>query len=150
MSLARKCLETGCWQCDRQVEAIVGALTDWHAAAPVDWTVIEQNPILVRILDLLLYRLTKLQDAVGMRLIPGTSAILSEPFEEWPMIVRLTRLGYLNTAEWMRWREVRNRLTHEYPDQAERRAEALRLAVTAAAELLVCYQVWRARLAGLS
>lgn len=153
MSLARKRLDTALWECDRQRDAMMGAFTDWHAAAPADWTVIEQNPVLVRILDQLLYRFTKLQDAVGIRLIPATLAVLSEPFEEWPMIDRLNRLerlGYLNTAAWMRWREVRNRLAHEYPDQAERRAEALRLAVAAANDLLACYEAWRAKLASLS
>jgi hypothetical protein len=153
MSLARRRLETALWECDRQVEALKGALADWHNEKPADWTTIEQSSALVRILDQLLYRFTKLQDAIGSRMIPATLAVLSEPFEEWPMIDRLNRLerlGYLDTAAWMRWREVRNRLTHEYPDQAEHRAEALRLAVVAADNLLTCYQLWRAKLAHLA
>ena len=39
---------------------------------------------------------------------------------------RLEKLGYLDVDNWLAWREVRNRLAHEYPDQPELRFAALR------------------------
>lgn len=50
------------------------------------------------------------------------------------------------------WREVRNRLAHEYPDQPEVRFAALMAAIDAARSLAALFQDWRSRLgpAGLT
>jgi len=56
---------------------------------------LETDPERLRILDQLLFRFSKLQDALGIRLVPATLAALAEPFEEWPMIDRLNRLEKL-------------------------------------------------------
>ncbi|WP_157267515.1 hypothetical protein [Azohydromonas aeria] len=61
---------------------------------------------------------------------------------------RLEKLGYLNVDDWLRWRELRNRLAHEYPDQPELRFATLRAAAGAAHELVAAYGAWRQRLAG--
>ena len=97
----------------------------------------------------LLFRFTKLQDALGMRLVPATLDMLSEPFEQWPMIDRLNRLeklGYVDVESWLRWREIRNRLAHEYPDHPETRFAAIEAAIAAASELVEVYRAWRAKL----
>jgi len=99
--------------------------------------------------DQLLFRFIKLQDTVGERLIPATLASLREPFEDWPMrdrLNRLEKLGYLDVDNWLAWREVRNRLAHEYPDQPEVRFAALMAAIDAAKALAALYRDWRARL----
>ena len=100
-------------------------------------------------MDQLLFRFIKLQDTVGERLIPATLAGLREPFEDWPMrdrLNRLEKLGYLDVDNWLAWREVRNRLAHEYPDQPELRFAALGAAIDAAKDLTVLYRSWRTRL----
>ena len=56
---------------------------------------------------------------------------------------RLERLGYLNTEDWLAWREVRNRLAHEYPDKPELRFAALLAAIEAARALASCCKQWR-------
>jgi uncharacterized protein with HEPN domain len=71
---------------------------------------------------------------------------LAEPFEDWPMrdrLERLEKLGYLSVDNWLRWRELRNRLAHEYPDQPELRFAVLKAAIGAAGELVTAYARWR-------
>ena len=109
--------------------------------------------MLVRLVDQMLFRFTKLQDTLGERLIPATLAHLAEPFEHWPMrdrLSRLEKLGYLDVDDWLRWREVRNRLAHEYPDAPEIRLASLKAGIQAAREVLAAYVRWRLRLASAS
>jgi hypothetical protein len=58
----------------------------------------------------------------------------------------MEKLGYLDLNNWLGWREVRNRLAHEYPDQPDVRIASLLAAMDAAKELAALYRNWRARL----
>jgi uncharacterized protein with HEPN domain len=57
----------------------------------------------------------------------------------------LEKLGYLSVDNWLRWRELRNRLAHEYPDQPKLRFAVLKAAIGAAGELIAAYARWRHR-----
>ena len=86
---------------------------------------------------------------MGERLIPGTLGWLAEPFEDWPMrdrLDRLEKLGYLDVEAWLRWREIRNRLAHEYPDAPELGHAQLLAAIAGAADILAAYRLWAGRL----
>ena len=48
---------------------------------------------------------------------------------------RLEKLGYLDVDAWLRWRETRNRLAHEYPDHPETRFAAIQAAIAASRAL---------------
>ena len=61
---------------------------------------------------------------------------------------RLDRLGYLRLDDWLQWRDLRNRLSHEYPEQTEVRWATLKAAVQASKEMLAAYARWRDRLPG--
>lgn len=142
-------LAAAIWEADRHVETLTEALTDWDSAPVGGWGALEADRGRVRLVDQLLFRFIKLQDAVGERLVPATLAVLDEPFEDWAMrdrLNRLEKLGYLDVDNWLAWREVRNRLTHEYPDQPELRFASLLAAIDAARALAVLYTEWRARL----
>ncbi|WP_200232811.1 hypothetical protein [Thiohalocapsa halophila] len=93
----------------------------------------------VQDLDQFVLRFGKLQDAIGMRLLPAVLAYLQEPYERRPMLDKLHRLeqlGYLDdAADWQRLRAIRNQFAHEYPDAPERNAAVLNTAVEAAAAL---------------
>jgi hypothetical protein len=145
-------LVTARWEGDRHLDALQGALEDWRFAPAADLRALEADREKMRILDQILFRFTKLQDAMGSRLVPATLDALSEPFEEWPMIDRLNRLerlGYIRVDDWLRWRETRNRLAHEYPENLEIRFAAITAAIDAATELSTAYQLWRRKLASL-
>ena len=149
MSNAADRLSLARWEADRHVAALDQARAEWRALPAPTWQDIEQDVQLRRLTDQILFRFMKLQDALGERLIPATLSELREPFEDWPMrdrLDRLERLGYLDVELWLRWREVRNRLAHEYPDAPEMRHAALLSAIAAAGELTDSYRAWKARL----
>lgn len=136
-------------EADRHLDTLTGALRDWDAAPAADWSELESDRARVRIVDQILFRFTKLQDALGERLIPATLAVLGEPFEDKPMrdrLNRLEKLGYLDVDEWLSWRATRNRPAHEYPDAPELRFAAIQSAIQAARDLSDGYRGWRQRL----
>lgn len=136
------------WEADRHWAALDQARAEWHSQSAPGWQAIEQDVALRRLTDQILFRFMKLQDAMGERLIPATFHHLLEPFEDWPMrdrLDRLEKLGYVDVEQWLRWRDVRNRLAHEYPDAPELRHAAMLAAIAAAGELMACYQAWKQR-----
>lgn len=86
--------------------------------------------------DQFILRFTKLQDAMGSRLFTALLEYLLEPAADQSMIDKLNRLeklGYIERAEvWQVLRSIRNRFTHDYPDEDALRAAALNEAVGAA------------------
>lgn len=142
-------LTAALWEADRHVEILTEALAEWDRAPALDPKSLEADHSRVRLMDQLLFRFMKLQDVMGERLVPATLAAMGEPFEEWPMrdrLNRLEKLRYLNADDWLAWREIRNRLAHEYPDQPELRFAALLAAVESARTLTALYRQWRTRL----
>lgn len=110
---------------------------------------LEHDPALRRLTDQILYRFTKLQDAMGERLVPATLTWLREPHEAWPMRDRLDRLeqtGFLDVEPWLGWRDVHNRLAHESPGTASLRHAAVLAAVESAGAMLQAWARWKARL----
>ncbi|WP_173865212.1 hypothetical protein [Thiohalocapsa sp. ML1] len=93
----------------------------------------------VQDLDQFVLRFGKLQDAIGSRLLPAVLDYLQEPYERRPMLDKLNRLeqlGYLERAEdWPELRAIRNQFAHEYPDEPEKNAALLNLAIEAAPTL---------------
>lgn len=77
----------------------------------------------VRTLDQLLFRFGKLQDAIGVRLLPSLLKFVQEWQDNAPFLDQLNRaekLGFLSSVQqWQRLRELRNQSAHEYPEQPE-------------------------------
>lgn len=80
-------------------------------------------------IDQLVYRFSKLQDAVGAKLVPATVRALREDAATLTIIDSLNELekaGALESAErWMQLRETRNQLAHDYQDDPEEGSENL-------------------------
>jgi hypothetical protein len=135
-------LRTAIWESERHLDVLETTLQDWWRSPATELKEFEANHTRLRILDQLIFRFTKLQDAMGQRLVPATLAAMSEPYEDWSMIDRLNRLeklGYLEVDDWLRWRGTRNWLAHEYPEQDALRFAAILAAVEAMAGLAASY-----------
>ena len=92
-------------------------------------------------LDQLVYRFTKLQDALGAKLFPLLTAELREDAVTLTVLDRLAALekaGAVPSAdEWLELREVRNQLAHDYHDDPENGAEYLNDLYRSSERLLV-------------
>lgn len=79
--------------------------------------------------DQFIYRFSKLQDAVGLRLIPSLYMLLEDADTAVPfidMLNRLEKLGVLPSAErWHYFRVLRNSFAHEYPEKEDDSLAAL-------------------------
>mgnify|MGYP000881163417 CR=1 FL=1 len=75
------------------------------------------------VLDQFLYRFAKLQDCIGLRLIPSVYVLLENDTAVRPFIDilnRLEKLDVLTSAnDWQYFRSLRNNVAHEYPERAE-------------------------------
>ena len=88
-------------------EAVLNALSDEQTA----------------VLDQFLYRFAKLQDCIGLRLIPTVYSLLENDTTAHPFIDilnRLEKLGVLTSAaDWQYFRSLRNNFAHEYPERPD-------------------------------
>ena len=142
-------LAAAMWECDRHCAALTEALGEWRVLPTPDAEALESEPRWRHLTDRILYRFTKLQDAVGERLVPATLGWLQEPYEDRPMrdrLNRLQKLNYLDAEDWITWRSVRNRLAHEFPEMADLRHAAVLAAVEAATAMVKAFVQWRDRL----
>jgi len=96
---------------------------------------------------MLVLRFAKLQDFIGRKLIDTLFAETREIIDELTMIDKLhklERLGIIDSvATWDKMRDVRNYLTHEYPENPEnpeKTADNLNSLVTLAPKLLKILQ----------
>lgn len=98
----------------------------------------------IPLFELYTSRFSKLQDLMGNALFPKLLESVGEPVDEMTFIDRLNRLeklGILDSAEnWMTLRQIRNHLSHEYPDQPEITAEYLNDAFDFGKILLRCLE----------
>lgn len=85
----------------------------------------------VAVLDQFLYRFAKLQDCIGLRLIPALYEALENddrPLAFIDILNRLEKLGLLSSVnDWQFFRALRNNLAHEYPEREEDVVEAVNL-----------------------
>jgi hypothetical protein len=73
--------------------------------------------------DQLIYRYTKLQDALGAKLFPLIVGHLREDAESLTILDKLTQLerarAISDAEKWQEFREIRNQLAHDYENDAE-------------------------------
>lgn len=73
--------------------------------------------------DQMVYRFTKLQDALGAKLFPAILSVLREDAASltvFDMLSELEKSGAITDAEgWAAMRETRNQLAHDYQDDPE-------------------------------
>lgn len=95
-------------------------------------------------IDQIVFRFSKLQDAMGKKVFPLGLGLLGEDIQGVPFIDLLNKLESLrilpSAARWMDMRELRNDLTHEYPDVIEDRIEALNNLNSVLGEMLGVYR----------
>ncbi len=98
-----------------------------------------------RLLDQMAYRFSKLQDSMGLKVLPALTDLVDEPLAESATFAerlqRLERIGVLDADEWRELRALRNQISHEYQDAPELKAAAIKRFLLGATQLL---RIWQA------
>ena len=120
-------------ECERHIHHLFYSMKSLQILFPLSGEIYQSlNDEQIQDIDQFIFRFTKLQDAIGIRLFPAVLGYLKEPFENRPMIDKLNRLeklGYIERAEeWHHLRSLRNQLAHEYGENEDKNAEVLNLA----------------------
>jgi hypothetical protein len=102
---------------------------------------LENEDDLAERLDAFVSRFGRMQDTVGDKLIPSLLRSLAEkPGSALDNLNKMEKLGLLNSVvEWLDVRNLRNKLVHEYMDDAEEFAMALNQSHAAVVLLIAAY-----------
>ncbi|MFO7924247.1 MAG: toxin-antitoxin system antitoxin subunit [Bacteroidales bacterium] len=122
----KKVIET----CNIHRERMLFALGSLEKIFPVDPVNMKNlTPEQISLTDQLIYRFSQLQDTIGNKLFPLIIEGLGEDIQNKPFIDILNRLEKLSITDsadkWLSLREIRNIVTHEYPDNEEEIADGL-------------------------
>ena len=131
-------------ECTLHAEVLDEALIDVRKWMPIAaGTHLDKE--LLRILDQIAYRFTKLQDSMGEKVLPLIMELAQEPVSSSATFAeklnRLERMGAIPSAdEWKKLRIARNAVAHEYPDDPELRTSAINRFLAGAKQLNSLYQ----------
>ena len=99
-------------------------------------------------IDQMVYRFTKLQDALGAKLFPAVISQLKSDADALPFIDVLNSLekaGAIPEAkEWITLREIRNQLVHDYGDDPEAGSTNLNMVFDKVESLVTVWETTRA------
>lgn len=129
---------------ERETLAFLRTRERLKAEGPVTahWvSAIEQHPLREDLVESFGAKFNRLQDTIGDKLLPRFFQWMGEnprPFLD--NLMRAERYGLVQSTErWLKARELRNKLVHEYVEDPEEFAQALNSADSLAEELLVTY-----------
>ena len=98
----------------------------------------------IKTFDSFIYRFSKIQDYMGEKLFPAVLDMLGEyksslAFKD--ILNKLEKLEIIPSAQkWMDYREIRNTLTHEYPDNEQEIIEGIKLSLSAYKDIKRIYE----------
>ena len=122
----------------RRLEHARGVCDPWFPLNGVSYSNLTDDQIAH--VDQLIYRFTKLQDALGAKLFPLIAGHLREDADTMTVIDKLAQLERAHAIEdaerWQELQELRNQLAHDYEDDAENAAAYLNDLFAASASLL--------------
>ncbi|CAK0743800.1 conserved hypothetical protein [Gammaproteobacteria bacterium] len=106
------------YECNRHKEKLLFSAKRLEALMPLTIARYEELSMEEEsFIDQMVFRFSKLQDALGEKLFPSLLELMSEEVKSKPFIDRLNRieeLGILYKDEWMELRRKRNEIAHEY------------------------------------
>jgi len=98
----------------------------------VDLTIYEDKEK-IKTIDAFIFRFIKLQDFMGDKLFKEVLKAVGDYKDNMSLIDILDKLEKLeiikNADHWINYRAIRNKLTHEYPDNQEEVIEGINLAI---------------------
>ena len=119
-------------ECDSHVEKLGRGRRLLGEFFPLDVNTFKKlNDDQIEHIDQFIYRFTRLQDSMGKRLFPSIISYLDNDFSSHTfldILARLEQLGIIKSdLDWQFFRNLRNNLSHDYPDNIKIMVETLNL-----------------------
>ena len=122
-------------ECESHVQKLNSACKKLEKVFPLVLDIfgdLEENTVVL--IDQLIYRFTKLQDAIGHRLFPVIFTVLESDSDPRPFIDILNYLEKIkiieSVEEWQMLRNLRNNLAHDYPESIKQTVDTLNILYT--------------------
>jgi len=128
--------------CNTHAERLHWAMNELAHKKPISAETIQYlTNMELAVFDQFIARFSKLQDAIGSKLLPAVLALTHEEGELSTFIDKLNRLEKIgaikSTNQWLKLREMRNQFSHDYPDDPEIQASLLNKSFIMAEQLLI-------------
>lgn len=98
----------------------------------------------IKVIDSFIFRFTKIQDLMGQKFFREILDSIGEfkpTMSFLDVLDRLEKLELIESAEaWVQLRNLRDVLTHEYPDNRQELLEGIKLSVQSFTEVSIAYQ----------
>ncbi len=132
------------YECGKHVQKIEDAKEYLKEIMPLNMDrYIKLNKIESSFIDQLNFRFSKLQDTIGESVFKSILIMSKEEVKKMTfldILNRLEELEVVDTNEWLKLREVRNEIAHEYSFNQEEVVDNINLIYTKSEKLLEIYQ----------
>jgi hypothetical protein len=132
------------YECHKHIEKITVSKNHLSAIMPLSVErYLNLNDIDISFIDQLIYRFSKLQDTMGEKIFPFILILSKEDVKKKTFIDilnRLEELGVLDKAEWLKLREIRNDIAHEYSFNTDEVVDSIVAIYKASEELMGIYK----------
>lgn len=132
------------YECDQHIQKIQTAKRYLSVVMPLTLQTYQQlDDVQKSFIDQLIFRFSKLQDSMGEKLFPALLILAEEDVKKKTFIDilnRLEELGLLTKQAWLRLREVRNEIAHEYTSNQENVVASIVMVYEQVDELVFLYQ----------
>lgn len=125
-------LKSAISECDSHIKKLIRGkqlLGDFFPINLDSFKCLEEDQI--EHIDQFIYRFTKLQDSIGLRLLPSIFMFIENNARTSSFLDILNKLEKLNvlssTADWQFFRNLRNNLAHDYPESIQQTVDTLNL-----------------------
>lgn len=139
----RQTFQEKIFECDKHVQKIEIAQKHLSSFMPLSVECYQNlSEIDTSFIDQLIYRFSKLQDTLGEKIFPSILILDHEDVKKKTFIDILNRLEELEVVdknEWLKLREMRNEIAHEYSFNIEEVVDSIVIIYTISSQLLDMY-----------
>jgi hypothetical protein len=132
------------YECDKHVEKITVSKNRLHTLMPLSVeSYLNLNDVDISFIDQLIFRFSKLQDTMGEKIFPSILFLSKEEVKKKTFIDILNRLEELeivDKAEWLKLREIRNDIAHEYSFNTDEVVDSIVAIYKASEDLMSIYK----------
>jgi hypothetical protein len=132
------------YECNKHIEKITVSKKHLSAIMPLSVErYLNLNDVDISFIDQLIFRFSKLQDTMGEKIFPFILVLSKEEVKKKTFIDilnRLEELEIIDKAEWLKLREIRNDIAHEYSFNRDEVVDSIVAIYTVSEELMGIYK----------